>query len=613
MNRRLAEAFPHVYCELDFTTPLELAVATILSAQSTDKRVNLVTPALFASYRTRARLRGGRPHRARGADPAHRLLPQQGQLADRARPGAGRAVRRRGAAPHDRTGDAARVSAARPPTSSSATPSTFRASPSTPTSAGWCGAGAGPTKRTRSRSSTRRRADRAQRVDPAVPSGDLPRPAGLPRPQAGLRSVRAGQGLPVVRDRAHRPADGRGAGEGPGDRAPAGAGRAVTASASFERQAAGPGGARRRRRVDRRGLASRQRHPRPDFYRRPGDLRGPVDRRPQRRRAGARPARAQPICRRARLRRRAPPDGPLRGIVVECVGDGASVDVGRGRWPVGRPCSTCGRTGARRAPKNLPVMEEYALRAGDCGDGGDRAHRPERGERAAGSLGTTCGCPGCRTVRTCAGRGRAARRDARDGGRCARTVRVAEGACPGRSPAPTRSPRLSRAHLRGCPHGAVLVAAVWPPPNSTDPRGLNPVLTRDACRTATVLRQAAVLVLFGGSREPDPLARGGLPATPMYCSLSVPRPCASTVGRSPFPAAPPTRRTTARSRPPCVRRRRRPGSTRTVCDRWRCCPNCSFLRRDSTSTPVVAYWREAQPGRGGRSRRSGSRRACTSA
>lgn len=50
MNRRLAEAFPHVYCELDFTTPLELAVATILSAQCTDVRVNQVTPALFTRY-----------------------------------------------------------------------------------------------------------------------------------------------------------------------------------------------------------------------------------------------------------------------------------------------------------------------------------------------------------------------------------------------------------------------------------------------------------------------------------------------------------------------------------------------------------------------------------
>jgi endonuclease-3 len=52
MNRTLSQAFPHVYCELDFTNPLELTVATILSAQCTDKRVNLTTPALFARYRT---------------------------------------------------------------------------------------------------------------------------------------------------------------------------------------------------------------------------------------------------------------------------------------------------------------------------------------------------------------------------------------------------------------------------------------------------------------------------------------------------------------------------------------------------------------------------------
>ena len=50
----LAEAFPDAHCELDFTNPLELAVATILSAQSTDARVNLTTPALFKRYRTAA-------------------------------------------------------------------------------------------------------------------------------------------------------------------------------------------------------------------------------------------------------------------------------------------------------------------------------------------------------------------------------------------------------------------------------------------------------------------------------------------------------------------------------------------------------------------------------
>lgn len=50
MNRTLAQAFPDAHCELDFTTPLELAVATVLSAQCTDVRVNLTTPALFARY-----------------------------------------------------------------------------------------------------------------------------------------------------------------------------------------------------------------------------------------------------------------------------------------------------------------------------------------------------------------------------------------------------------------------------------------------------------------------------------------------------------------------------------------------------------------------------------
>ena len=55
---QLVEAFPRIYpdahCELDFKTPLQLLIATILSAQCTDKRVNMVTPTLFARYRTAA-------------------------------------------------------------------------------------------------------------------------------------------------------------------------------------------------------------------------------------------------------------------------------------------------------------------------------------------------------------------------------------------------------------------------------------------------------------------------------------------------------------------------------------------------------------------------------
>ncbi len=54
IDKILAETYPDAHCELDFTTPLELAVATILSAQSTDAGVNKVTPALFAKYPTAA-------------------------------------------------------------------------------------------------------------------------------------------------------------------------------------------------------------------------------------------------------------------------------------------------------------------------------------------------------------------------------------------------------------------------------------------------------------------------------------------------------------------------------------------------------------------------------
>jgi endonuclease III len=52
--RRLRREFPDAKCALDHTNPLELLVATILSAQCTDVRVNMVTPVLFAKYRSAA-------------------------------------------------------------------------------------------------------------------------------------------------------------------------------------------------------------------------------------------------------------------------------------------------------------------------------------------------------------------------------------------------------------------------------------------------------------------------------------------------------------------------------------------------------------------------------
>ncbi|GAA1788752.1 endonuclease III [Actinomadura chokoriensis] len=52
MNRILAETYPDAHCELNFGTPFELLVATVLSAQTTDMRVNLTTPLLFSKYPT---------------------------------------------------------------------------------------------------------------------------------------------------------------------------------------------------------------------------------------------------------------------------------------------------------------------------------------------------------------------------------------------------------------------------------------------------------------------------------------------------------------------------------------------------------------------------------
>ena len=58
--RGLTKRYPDVRCELDFKTPFQLLVATVLSAQCTDKRVNQVTPALFKRY--------GTPQKMAGAD-----------------------------------------------------------------------------------------------------------------------------------------------------------------------------------------------------------------------------------------------------------------------------------------------------------------------------------------------------------------------------------------------------------------------------------------------------------------------------------------------------------------------------------------------------------------
>ena len=48
----LIKAYPDAKCSLDFTSPFEMMIAVMLSAQCTDERVNLTTPGLFAKYNT---------------------------------------------------------------------------------------------------------------------------------------------------------------------------------------------------------------------------------------------------------------------------------------------------------------------------------------------------------------------------------------------------------------------------------------------------------------------------------------------------------------------------------------------------------------------------------
>jgi endonuclease-3 len=64
--RRLAETYPRAECSLDFRSPFQLLVATILSAQCTDKRVNAVTPGLFQRWPDAAALAAARQEEVEG-------------------------------------------------------------------------------------------------------------------------------------------------------------------------------------------------------------------------------------------------------------------------------------------------------------------------------------------------------------------------------------------------------------------------------------------------------------------------------------------------------------------------------------------------------------------
>ena len=182
-------------------------MATILSAQSTDKRVNLTTPALFPRYRTAV------DYAQADREELETLIRPTGFYRNKATSliGLGQALIERfdGELPNTMD-ELVTLPGVGRKTANVILGNAFDVPGITVDTHfgrlvrrwGWTDRGGPGQGRARDR-----RTDRTQGVDPAQPPGDLPRSPGVPRPQAGLRSVPAGQGLPVVRNRAHRTAN----------------------------------------------------------------------------------------------------------------------------------------------------------------------------------------------------------------------------------------------------------------------------------------------------------------------------------------------------------------------------------------------------------------------
>ena len=189
---------PTRVCELDHRNAFELLAATILSAQCTDDRVNMVTPELFRRYPTPRGPRRRRPGGGRGDHPLDRVLQEQDQEPHRHGQRAGRALRRRGAARDDGPGHAP---GRRPQDRQRGAQRGARICPacrSTPTSLRLSHrlgltTEDDPVKVELELNPWSRRG--AGRVQPAA---DPARTAGVRRPQAALRRVRAGRFCPSV-------------------------------------------------------------------------------------------------------------------------------------------------------------------------------------------------------------------------------------------------------------------------------------------------------------------------------------------------------------------------------------------------------------------------------
>ncbi len=198
--RRLADEYPDARCELDHRNPFELLAATILSAQCTDARVNMVTPTLFAAYPTPEDLAHADPERV------EEIIKSTGFYKNKTRSliGMANAVSERfgGEVPGAmRIWSRSPASVARPRTSCAAWRSTCRGCPvdthvtrlshrlglTTETDAGQ--------DRTRAE-----RHDPGRGAGPVQPAPHPARTPGLRGPQAPVRRLRPGRFLPQ-RDR----------------------------------------------------------------------------------------------------------------------------------------------------------------------------------------------------------------------------------------------------------------------------------------------------------------------------------------------------------------------------------------------------------------------------
>ena len=204
MLRALAATHPDAHCELDFRTPLELAVATDPVRAEHRQAGQHGHARALRPLPHRAGLRQGRSRRAGGDDPLHRLLPEQGELADRAGRRRGRAARRRAAAHARGAREAAGIGRK---TANVILGNAFDIPGITVDTHfgrlvrrwGWT-AEEDPVKVEHAD----RRAGAQARLDDRVAPGDLPRAAGLPRSQAGLRRLHPGRRVPGLRHRPHR-------------------------------------------------------------------------------------------------------------------------------------------------------------------------------------------------------------------------------------------------------------------------------------------------------------------------------------------------------------------------------------------------------------------------